>query len=269
MVDLIDKSAEAELDVATKKKLKNRDRLSKRKVKSLADKGLKLAKDSEAILVQTPARDLPSSAVVNPTPISLDTDVEMTPAVALPVGDLKEGQIYHLVEGKLVVYDQAPLSTDQPSSSPRTEVLTSSIEQPISYAEINGKELVTRPASTGLEVKLAKLSITSSETSQSRGASGKQMGSESKLATGTPRAISGLVLGPPKATPAEKRKRKRLAAKAAKATKANKVAKASANITDAKVVVTIKGPPKPSTVGRQKTSKAGQGSSRKAKGPEG
>jgi len=78
----------------------------------LADKGSKLAKEPEVILVQTPARDLPSSVVVNPTPVSLDTDVEMTPAVALPVGDLKEGQIYHLVDGKLVVYDQAHLSTD-------------------------------------------------------------------------------------------------------------------------------------------------------------
>ncbi len=83
------------------------------------------------------------------------------------------------------------------------------------------------------------------------------------MATGMPRAIPGLVLDAPKVTPAEKRKRKRLAAKAAKATKANKVAPASANTTDAKVVLTIKGPPKnsgaiskvpkPSTVGRQKT----------------
>ncbi len=96
----------------------------------------------------------------------------MTPAVALPVGDLKEGRIYHLVDGKLVVYDQVHLSTDQPSSSPPPEVLTSTIEQPISYVEIAGKELVTRPASTGLEEKLAKLSTVSSETSQGRGASG-------------------------------------------------------------------------------------------------
>jgi len=128
--------------------------------------------------------------------------------------------------------------------------------------EITGKELVTRPASTGLEEKLAKLSTTSSETSQSRGASGNPLGSGGKLATGTLRAIPGLALDPPKATPAEKQKRKRLAAKAAKATKANKVARASTNTTDAKVVLTIKGPPKtsgaiskvpkPSTVGRQK-----------------
>jgi hypothetical protein len=151
MVDLIDKSEEAELDVALKKKQKNRDRLSKRKVKSLADKGSKLAKEPEAILVQTPARDLPSSAVVSSTPESLDTDVEMTPAVALPVGDLKEGQIYHLVDGRLVVYDQAHLSTGQPSSNPPPEGLTSSTDQPISYAEIAGKELATGSASTGLE----------------------------------------------------------------------------------------------------------------------
>jgi hypothetical protein len=125
MVDLIDKSEEAELDVALKKKQKNCDRLSKRKVKSLPDKGSKLAEESEVILAHTPARDLPSSAVVSSTSVSLDTYVEMTPAVALPVGDLKEGQIYHLVEGKLVVYDQAHLSTDQPSSSPPPKVLTS------------------------------------------------------------------------------------------------------------------------------------------------
>jgi hypothetical protein len=233
----------------------------------LADKGSKLAKEPEAIL--TIARDLPSSAVVSSTPVPLGTDVEMTPAVALPVGDLKEGTIYHLVDGKLVVYNQAHLSTGQPSSSPPPEVLTSSIEQPISYAEITGKELATRPASTGLEEKLAKLSTTSSETSLGRGASGTPLGSGGKLATGTPRAIPGLVLDPPKATPAEKQNRKRLAAKAAKVSKANDVAKASANTMDAKVVLTIKGPPKPSTIGRQKTSQVGQGSSREGKGPEG
>ncbi len=262
MVDLIDKSAEDELDNSIKKKQKNHDRLRKRKVKSLADKGSKLEEEPEAILVQTPARDLPSSAVVCLTPESLDTDVEMTPAVALPVGDLKEGQIYHMVDGRLVVYDQAHLSTAKPSSSPPPVVHTSSIEQPISYAVITGKELVTRPASTGFEEKLAKLSTVSSETSQGQGASGTPLGFGGKLATGMPRAIPGLVLDPPKATPAEKRKRKRLAAKAAKAAKANQVAKASNNTTGAKVVLTIKGPPrtsgaiskfpKPSTVGRQK-----------------
>ncbi len=83
MVDLVDKSEEAELGVANKKKQKNRDRLSKRKVKSLADKGSKLAKEPKAILVQAPARDLPSSAVVSSTPVSLDTDVEMTPVVVV------------------------------------------------------------------------------------------------------------------------------------------------------------------------------------------
>ncbi len=66
------------------------------------------------------------------------------------------------------------------------------------------------------------------------------------MATGMPRAIPGLILDPPKATPAEKRKRKRLAAKAAKTTKANMVAQASDNTTDAKVVLTFKGPPKTS-----------------------
>jgi hypothetical protein len=58
-----------------------------------------------------------------------------------------------------------------------------------------------------------------------------------------PRVIPGLVLDLPKATPAEKRKRKRLAAKAAKATKSIPVGKVSTNTEDAKVVLTIKGPP--------------------------
>ncbi len=66
------------------------------------------------------------------------------------------------------------------------------------------------------------------------------------MAIGTPRAIPGLVLDPPKAEPAEKRKRKTPAAKAAKASKANQVSPASANTTDAKVVLNIKGPPKTS-----------------------
>ncbi len=98
-----------------------------------------------------------------------------------------------------------------------------------------------------------------------------------KLATGTPRVIPGLALDPPKATPAEKRKRKRLAAKAAKAAKVIQAAKASNTTEGAKIVLTIKGPPqnigaiskKPSPVGRQKTSEAGQGSSCEGKGPEG
>jgi hypothetical protein len=219
--------------------------------------------------------------VVNPTPESLDTDVEMTPAVALPVGDLKEGQIYHLVDGKLVVYDQAHLSAGQPSPNSPPVAPTSSIEaqQPISYAEITGKELSTRPASTGLEEKLAKLSTASSETSQGQRRVWKLKGDRGKLATGTPRAIPGLVLDPPKATPAEKRKRKRLAAKAAKAAKSIMAVEASNTTKDAQVVLTIKGPPKntgaipkvtkSSTAGRQKTPEAGQGSSREEKGPGG
>jgi hypothetical protein len=139
MVDLIDKSEEAELHNSLKKKKKNRDRLSKRKAKSLANKVSKLAVEPEEIQVQTPARELPSSAVVSSTPESLDMDVEMTPAVALPVEDLREGQIYHLVDGKLVVYKQAHLSTVQPSSSPPPEAHKTS-EQPISYAEVTGKK---------------------------------------------------------------------------------------------------------------------------------
>jgi hypothetical protein len=97
------------------------------------------------------------------------------------------------------------------------------------------------------------------------------------LATGTPKVIPGLALNPPKATPAEKRKRKRLAAKAAKAAKAIQAAKAPNTTEGAKIVLTIKGLPqntraiskKPSTVGRQKPPKAGQGPSLEVKGPEG
>jgi hypothetical protein len=61
------------------------------------------------------------------------------------------------------------------------------------------------------------------------------------LATGTPKVIPGLVLDPPKATPAEKWKR--IAAKAAKAAKANLAVQAPNTTEGAKIVVTIKGPP--------------------------
>jgi hypothetical protein len=73
-------------------------------------------------LDQAAARNSQSSTVVNSTPASLDADVEMTPVVSLPEGELKEGQIYHIFNGKLVVCDQAQLSFDQASSgSPREE----------------------------------------------------------------------------------------------------------------------------------------------------
>ena len=86
------------------------------------------------------------------TPVSLDTDVEMTPVVALPEGELKEGQIYHLVNGKLVVYDQVHLNTAQATSgSPPETTSVPNIEQPKSYAEITGQELSAGPTSTGLE----------------------------------------------------------------------------------------------------------------------
>jgi hypothetical protein len=108
--------------------------------------------------------------------------------------------------------------------------------------------------------------------------SGKCEGTGSQLAAGTPRMIPGLVLEPPKATPAEKGKRKRLAAKAAKAAKNTLAAQAPNTTEGAKIVLTIKGLPKStgavpkqnsSTTPRQKTPKAGQGSSHEAKGPGG
>ncbi len=64
----------------------------------MANKSSKLADETEAILDQAAARDPQNSAVATSTPVSLDTDVEMAPVVALPVGELKEGQIYHLVD---------------------------------------------------------------------------------------------------------------------------------------------------------------------------
>ncbi len=86
-----------------------------------------------------------------------------------------------------------------------------------------------------------------------------------------PRVIPGLALDPPKATPAEKRKRKRLAAKAAKAAKVNQAAKAPNTTEGAKIVVTIKGPPQNTGAISKKTYLGGrrQGSSREVKGPEG
>ena len=95
------------------------------------------------------------------------------------------------------------------------------------------------------------------------------------MAAGTSRLIPGLVLDPPKETPAEKRKRKRLTAKAAKPIQA---AGAPTSTEGAKVVLTITGPPKnlgaipknkSSAAGRQKTPKVGQGPNREAKGPGG
>ena len=144
----------------------------------------------------------------------------MTPVVALPEGELKEGQIYHLVNGKLVVYDQVHLSTDQATSgSPPETTSVLNIEQPKSYAEIIGQELSTRPTSTGLEDSLAKLTTSSNEISQGLAVSETRKEIGGQVAAGTPRLIPGLVLDLPKETPAEKRKRKRLAAKAAKAAK--------------------------------------------------
>jgi len=62
------------------------------------------------------AKEPKCSTVVSYTTVSLVTDVWMTPVVALPVGELKEGQIYHFVDGKLVIYEHTHLSSDQASS---------------------------------------------------------------------------------------------------------------------------------------------------------
>ncbi len=123
-----------------------------------------------------------------------------------------------MVNGKLVVYDQAHLSTDQASSgSPPEAPFVNNNEQP-SYAEVTVKELSPGPTSTGLEESLAKLT-SSSEISQGQVVSRNRKETGGQLAAGTPRLIPGLTLDPPKETPAEKRKQKRIAAKAAKAAK--------------------------------------------------
>jgi len=280
LVDLDDKSEEVELGVALKQKQRNRERLDKCKAKSLAEKSSKPAEEPEAALDQAAARNSQSSTVVSSTPVSLDTDVEMTPVVALPEGELKEGQIYHLVNGRLVVYDLAHLSTSRASSGSPPEITSAHTitEQPKSYVEITGQELSAESTSTGLEDSLAKLTTSSSEISQGQEVSKIRKEIGGQLAAGTPRLIPGFVLDPPKETPAEKRKQKRLAAKAAKAAKPIQAAEAPTTTEGAKVVLTISGPPKnlgaipkkkSSTAGRQKTPQAGQGSSREGKGPGG
>ncbi len=98
------------------------------------------------------------------------------------------------------------------------------------------------------------------------------------MAAGTPRAIPGLILDPPKETTAEKRKQKRHAAKAAKAVNSTPTAKTPVTTEVAKVVLTIAGPPKnlgaipkkkSSTAGKQKMTKVGQGSNHEVKEPGG
>ncbi len=175
----------------------------------MAEKGSKPAEEPEVTLDQAAARNSQSSTVVGSTPVSLDTDVEMTPVVALPEGELKEGQIYHIVKGKLVVHDQAHLSTDQATSgSPPETTSVRHIEQPKLYAEIPGQELSTGPTSTGLEESLAKLTTSSSEISQGQAVSETRKEIGGQLAAGTSRLVPGLVLDPPKETPAEKRQQR-------------------------------------------------------------
>ncbi len=125
---------------------------------------------------------------------------------------------------------------------------------------------------------MAKLTTSSSEASQGQAVSETRKEIGGQLAAGTPRLIPGLVLDPPKETPAEKWKQKRHAAKAAKAVNPTQTAKAPTTIEGAKVVLTISGPPKnlgaipkikSSTVGRRKTAKVGQGPNREEKGPGG
>ncbi len=73
--------------------------------KSLAEKSSKPAEEPEATLDQAAVKSSQSSTVISSTPIFMDTDVEMTPVVALPEGVLKAGQFYHLINSRLVDYD--------------------------------------------------------------------------------------------------------------------------------------------------------------------
>jgi hypothetical protein len=262
MVNLDDKSEEVKLSVALKRKQRNCERLDKCKAKSLAEQGSKPAVEPEAPLDQTVARSSHSSTVVSSTRVSLDTDVEMTPVVALLEGESKEGQIFHIVNGKLVVYEQAHLSTVQASSDSPSEA-TSALtifEQPKSYAEITGQELSTESTSTGLEESLAKLTTSSSEISQGQAVSKTRKETGVQLAAGTPRVIPGLVLDPPKETLAEKKKRKRYTAKAAKAVNNTQTAKTPITTEGAMVVLTITGPPKnPPRQGGRRRQRLGRG----------
>jgi hypothetical protein len=158
----------------------------------LAEKSSKPAEEPEATLDQAVARNSQSSTVVSSTPASLDGDVEMTPVVALPEGELKEGQIYHLVNGRLVVYDQAHLSSDQASSGspPEAPSALTSIEQPKTYMQITGSELSTVPTSTGLDDSLAKLATDSSETSQGQAISETYKETGDQLAAGAQKGNS-------------------------------------------------------------------------------
>jgi len=124
--------------------------------------------------------------------------------------------------------------------------------------------------STGLEDSLAKLTTDSREISQGQEVSGNGEETGVQLVAGTQRVIPGLILDAPNETPAEKQKRKRKAVKAAKAAKPILAAEAPTTTEGARVVLTITGPRKnPGAIPkkksspplRQKTSKAGQGSS--------
>jgi hypothetical protein len=114
------------------------------------------------------------------------------------------------------------------------------------------------------------LTTDSSEISQGQEISGNGEETGVRLVAGTQRVIPGLILDAPKETPAEKQKWKRKAAKAVKAAKPILAAEAPTTTEGARVVLTITGPPKnlraipkkkSSPPLRQKTSKAGPGSS--------
>ncbi len=187
--------------------------------------------------------------------------------------------MYKLVDGRLIECGQTQLISVQATSSTPSEVpdKTLHIEQPRMYAEIARKELTTKPAPTGLEESLAKLSTSSSKTAQGHAVAKNRKETGGQLAAGTNGVEAVIVQASHKEMLAEKRKQKRKAEKAATAAKTIQALEATKTTEVAKVFYNIKGmpqntgmvPKKSSIPLRQNMSKAGQGSSHEAKGPGG
>jgi len=187
--------------------------------------------------------------------------------------------MYKLVDGRLIECGQTQLSSVQATSSTASGVpdKTLHIKQPRMYAEIARKELPTKPASTGLEKSLAKLSTSSSETAQGHEVAKNRKETGGQLAAGTNGVEAVIVQASHKEMPAETRKQKRKAENAATAAKSIQALEATKTTEVAKVFYNIKGlpkntgmvPKKSSIPLRQNMSKAGQESSHEVKGPGG
>jgi len=128
-----------------------------------------------------------NSLVVVFTPDLLGSNVEMTTVVILPEGELKECQIYKLVEGRLVECEQVFLGPAQASLCSPPEALETVQPQtnPRSYVEVTRNVFATCLSSTGLEDKLVRLSSNSGETEQSHEAARNRKEMGSQVAAGT------------------------------------------------------------------------------------